>query len=107
MSELTGVSQVRHLSDLEKDLSTAKLVYTDQPNMEEICPDSETRPLSPFLRSMRIIKSAEEIEVMRTAGQLTAMAVTEAMRSTRAGLIEYQLGAIADYVFRLNGARGV
>ena len=106
VAELTGVSRVRHLSDLEKDLSTAKLVYTDQPNMEEICPDAETRPLSPFLRSMRMIKSSEEIEVMRTAGQLTAMAVTEAMRSTRVGLIEYQLGAIADYVFRLNGARG-
>ena len=106
VAELTGVSRVRQLSDLAGDLATVKVVYTDQPDMEEICPDAEIRPLLPFLRSMRRIKSAAEIEVMRIAGQLTSMAVTEAMKSTRAGLMEYQLGAIADYVFRLNGARG-
>ena len=104
--ELTGVSRVRQLSDLAKDLKTVKLVYTDQPDIEEISSESEIRSISPFLRSMRMIKSTAEMEVMRTAGQLTAMAVTEAMRSTKSGLIEYQLGAVADYVFRLNGARG-
>jgi len=37
---------------------------------------------------------------------LSALAVIEAMKSTRLGLFEYQLGAVAEYVYRLNGANG-
>jgi Xaa-Pro aminopeptidase len=55
---------------------------------------------------MRLIKSPAEIAVMRRAGKLTALAVCEAMRSTATGIIERQLGAIAEYVFLLNGASG-
>jgi Xaa-Pro aminopeptidase len=62
--------------------------------------------LSPILTRMRLHKSAAEIEVMRYAGRLTAIAVREAIRSTEPGIIEGQLAAIADYVFGLNGASG-
>ena len=43
---------------------------------------------------------------MRRAGQLCAQAVREAMRVTRPGILEYQLGALVNYIFMLNGARG-
>ena len=43
---------------------------------------------------------------LRRAGRLAAAAVTEAMKATRPGLMEYHLGAVADYVFLVNGARG-
>lgn len=69
-------------------------------------PEIEFRDLSPLLDSLRIIKSAREVEMMRRAGRITALAVREAMRSTRPGLREYHLGAVADYVFKVNGARG-
>ncbi|MCA1596016.1 MAG: M24 family metallopeptidase, partial [Chloroflexi bacterium] len=69
-------------------------------------PTLELRDLSPLLDSLRIIKSSREVELMRRAGRITALAVREAMRSTRPGLREYQLGAVADYVFRVNGGRG-
>src|ERR1700722_17897814 len=62
--------------------------------------------LSPVLDAMRAVKTPSEIEMMRWAGKLTALAVAEAMRSTRPGVYEYQLGAIAEYVYRLNGGRG-
>ena len=55
---------------------------------------------------LRQIKSPAEIAVMRRAGRITALAVAEAMRSTAPGLLEGQLGAIAEYVFQLNGASG-
>jgi Xaa-Pro aminopeptidase len=42
---------------------------------------------------------------MRRAGKLCALAVREAMRCTRPGVIEQQLAAVADYVYRINGAR--
>ncbi len=62
--------------------------------------------LSPSLVQMRLLKSPSELAVMRRAGELTALGVNEAMRSTRPGVFEYQLGAVAEYVYRSNGARG-
>ncbi len=67
---------------------------------------AEFHDLSPILDELRMIKSPRELALMRRAGRLTAQAVTEAMRSTRPGLMEYHLGAAADYVFSINGARG-
>ena len=70
------------------------------------CPDAEIRDLTPLLDGLRLVKSPREVDVMRRTGRLSAWAVAEAMRSTRPGVYEYQLGAVADYVFRVNGARG-
>jgi Xaa-Pro aminopeptidase len=64
------------------------------------------RDLSPILAELRLIKSAAELAIMRRAGGLTGLAVSEAMRSTAPGLLEGQLAAVADYVFRINGASG-
>ena len=66
----------------------------------------EVKDLVPGLDQLRGCKSEAEVQVMRVAGQLSAKAVTEAMKSTSAGLYEYQLAAIAEYVFRVNGADG-
>nr|CAA9251713.1 hypothetical protein AVDCRST_MAG63-1961 [uncultured Armatimonadetes bacterium] len=74
--------------------------------LRERRPGVEVRDLTPILDEMRITKSPREIEVMRRAGRLCALAVAEAMRSTRAGLFEYQVGAVADYLYSVNGARG-
>jgi Xaa-Pro aminopeptidase len=71
-----------------------------------LCPNAAIRDLSPILVDMRLHKSAAELDVMRHAGRLTAIAVREAIRSTQPGIIEGQLAAIADYVFQLNGASG-
>jgi len=69
-------------------------------------PGTELRDLTPILDGMRAVKSPREVDLMRRAGHLTALAITEAMRATRPGVIEYQLGAIANYIYRLHGARG-
>jgi Xaa-Pro aminopeptidase len=68
--------------------------------------DVQIKDLSPLLVEMRVLKSAAEIAVMRRSGELTALAVNEAMRATRPGVYEYQLGAVAEYVYRINGSRG-
>jgi Xaa-Pro aminopeptidase len=69
-------------------------------------PGAEIRDLSPILDRFRLIKSPAEIELMRKAGHLTALAVLEAMRSTSPGILESQLGAVADYFYMVNGAKG-
>jgi len=70
------------------------------------CPRADVRDLSPILDRMRSVKSPAEIALCRKAGRLSGLAVMEAMRSTRPGVIEYQLGAIAEYIYTLNGAKG-
>lgn len=69
-------------------------------------PQFEIRDLSPILDQMRLIKSKAEIDLIRKATQIAGLGIIEAMRSTKAGVFEYQLDAVAKYVFHLNGARG-
>ncbi|HLJ56372.1 MAG TPA: aminopeptidase P N-terminal domain-containing protein, partial [Chthonomonadaceae bacterium] len=70
------------------------------------CPSAQIHDLSPILDGLRLIKSPREIDLMRRAGEMTAVAVHEAMRETRAGMFEYELGAIADCIFIARGAKG-
>jgi Xaa-Pro aminopeptidase len=74
--------------------------------VRSVAPNAEVRDLSPILAEMRVVKSPAEVAVMRKAGRLSAWSVAEAMRFTRPGLIEYQLGALADAIYLANGARG-
>jgi len=74
--------------------------------MAALCPDAEIKDLNPLSDEMRMIKSPKEIEVMRRAGLLTGLAVKEAMKCTGPGVMEYELNAVADYIFLANGARG-
>jgi len=68
-------------------------------------PRAEVRDLTPILDDMRGVKSAREIALVRRASQIAGIGLMEAMRSTEAGVTEYQLDAAARYVFLLSGAR--
>ena len=74
--------------------------------LAEICPQAEFLDLSPTLDRLRLIKSPREVELMRRAGRLTTRAVIDAMLITRPGLFEFELAAVADYMFLRSGARG-
>lgn len=66
---------------------------------------ADVRNVNPILDEMRSIKSTREIAMLRRASQLAGLGVMEAMRSTEAGVTEYQLDAAARYVFLVNDAR--
>jgi Xaa-Pro aminopeptidase len=68
-------------------------------------PRAQVADLSPILDELRSIKSPREIALIRRASELAALGILAAMKSTRAGLYEYQLDAAARYVFLVNGAR--
>jgi Xaa-Pro aminopeptidase len=74
--------------------------------VREIAPSAEIRDLSPILDGLREIKGEQELRLMARAGRLSALAVCAAMRATCPGAMEYQLAAVAEYVFLVNGARG-
>ncbi|HOD81392.1 MAG: Xaa-Pro aminopeptidase [Planctomycetes bacterium ADurb.Bin126] len=70
-------------------------------------PEAQFRDLTPILDQLRRVKSPAEVALMRRAGRLAAEAVTRAMAICRPGLLEDQLGALADWVYRANAAREV
>lgn len=74
--------------------------------LRERFPQFEIRNLSPALDSARLIKSAREMALIRKATLASSEAILEAMRSTVPGLTEYELDAVAKYVFYRNGAQG-
>jgi Xaa-Pro aminopeptidase len=74
--------------------------------LARLSPRADFRDLSHLIHRQRLIKSPAEIAVMRRAGRLAALACTEAMKATVPGIFEFQLGAIADYLFQINGAQG-
>jgi Xaa-Pro aminopeptidase len=68
-------------------------------------PKNEVRDLTPVLDELRSVKSPREIALILRASQLAGRGLMEAMKSTRPGAFEYQLDAVARYVFLVNGAR--
>lgn len=74
--------------------------------LAQLSPRAEFRDLSPILHRHRLVKSPAELALMRHAGLLSAVSCLEAMKATRPGVFEYQLGAVADYVYLAGGARG-
>jgi len=70
-------------------------------------PQFEIRDLSLTLDNMRLIKSEKEIELIRQASELAGLGIAEAIRSTQPGVFEYQLEAAANFVYKMNGARGL
>jgi len=69
-------------------------------------PQIEIKDLTPALDSLRLIKSPREIALLRKASRLSGLALMESMRSTVPGLKEYELDAVAKYVYYRNGAQG-
>ena len=59
----------------------------------------------PWVHEMRLFKSAEEIEILRQAGKISALAHTRAMQQCLPGMYEYQLEGEIHHEFSRHGAR--
>ena len=57
-----------------------------------------------LIHEMRLFKSAEEIEHMQRAADISAEAHREAMLQARPGMKEYEIEALIEYIFRKSGA---
>jgi Xaa-Pro aminopeptidase len=69
-------------------------------------PAVDMADLSPMLDAIRMCKDDTEIALLRRAGALCAAGITQAMRATAPGRFEYELAAVAGFVFAAGGARG-
>ena len=61
---------------------------------------------SEILHEMRLLKTAEEIDLMRQAVKASAAAHQAALDETQPGMHEYEIEALLEYHFRRNGAEG-
>jgi Xaa-Pro aminopeptidase len=77
--------------------------------------ESNRKPLEPpaaivdptsILHEMRVLKSAEEVEIMQRAADIAAEAHVEAMKAVRPGMKEYEVEAMLEAYFRKHGAAG-
>lgn len=59
----------------------------------------------PWVHEMRLFKSPDEIEILRRAGKISALAHTRAMEKCRPGMFEYQLEGEILHEFSRHGAR--
>lgn len=59
-----------------------------------------------ILHEMRLFKSPEEADLMRRSAEIAAEAHVQAMRETRPGMMEYEIQAAIEYVFKRRGAMG-
>ena len=64
----------------------------------------DTRPL---IFPMRLVKSPQEIALMRQATKISAMAHNHAREFARPGLYEYQVQAEIEHIFRKEGGIGI
>lgn len=75
--------------------------------LHEQAPGIEVKNLDPIVDALRLIKSPAEIALLREATRIAGVGIMEAMRSAAPGMYEYEISAIADYVFRKHNAQGV
>ena len=74
--------------------------------LKERFPAAEFKDITSFIDALRVIKSPEEIEVMRRNGRISAEGVRQAMLATRPGGYEYEIEAAAMHVVLKKGATG-
>ena len=61
---------------------------------------------SPILSELRLIKNEMELQCIRHATEITVAGHVAAMKAVRPGMYEYDLEALVESTFRMNGAGG-
>jgi Xaa-Pro aminopeptidase len=69
-------------------------------------PELSFENLDPIVDRLRAVKSAREIAVIREATRIAGLGIMEAMREAEPGMFEYELQAVAEFVFKKHGAQG-
>ncbi len=82
------------------DHAWAKSVLT----FRQLLPDAEFALASEILAPMRMIKSEDELHLMRQAGAITEQAFRQAVARLKVGITELEIASEIDYQFKALGA---
>ena len=75
-------------------------------NRKPIHPPQTIIDPATIVHELRVLKSAEELELMQQSADIAAEAHCEAMKAARPGMQEYELEALIERIFRERGAAG-
>jgi Xaa-Pro aminopeptidase len=70
-----------------------------------LVPDVEARDVHPFIARQRAIKDSHEITALREAARIAGAGLIEAMRATRPGMNDREIGGLMEYVWKREGAQ--
>jgi len=93
------------------DLENRSLTAPNTPDLDfakllrEKFPEVAIKNAHPVFASVRVVKSAEEIEHLRKAAEITGEAFNALLRNTKPSMMEYELEAHLDYTYKKNGCR--
>ena len=74
--------------------------------LQSILPDATFVSATDILRSLRVIKSEDEIATMRRAGEITEAAFTDVLAQLKLGMTELEVVSEVDYQLRRHGSLG-
>jgi Xaa-Pro aminopeptidase len=109
MAPLMMHSEYVYLNLPEQIKFIPELPSRDQRLAEELTkkfPAHHYERLAPIMRELRIIKTAEEIELLQHACHITREAFLHLLKSVKPGSMEYEVEAGITYDFLRQGARG-
>ncbi|MFC2118820.1 aminopeptidase P N-terminal domain-containing protein [Bacteroidota bacterium] len=75
--------------------------------LSERYPQVVIKDCSKAIEELRIIKSPTEIDLIRKAGKIGVKAMKETMRSSNAGMYEYEVAGIYEYMCKKEGIRDI
>lgn len=88
---------------LTADLTAAQQIIM---RLREKHPALELKTIQGLIRNQRAAKTPAELDRIRRAVHISALAHREAMRTTAPGMNEFEIRALMEYVFRRYGAEG-
>jgi len=74
-------------------------------SVSSLLPDAEIKNLAPLIDELQWSKSPLQIDIMRTAEDITVEAFLDAARMTQPGVYEYEIEAVVNYIFRSRGSQ--
>jgi Xaa-Pro aminopeptidase len=75
--------------------------------VQAIALKSEIVDLDVVVDRMRLVKSPAEIAMIREATRIAGLGILEGMKAAEPGMYEYEIEAIADYVFKRHNSMGI
>src|SRR6266481_5651998 len=104
---LDGAEKLYYRLGVNADLDDTiirQIVRMRSLNRKPIHPPQTIVDPATIVHEMRVLKSAEEIELMQRAADIAAEAHCEAMKAVRPGMKEYEVEALIEQIFRRQGA---
>lgn len=125
---ISGMKTVRYQDEIESILAAMMMVtdnvYVNLPELPKFIPEIPGRNLrmaehlrarfpahhyerlAPIMRELRVVKTEEEIALIREACRITREGYYRVLKTLKPGMMEYEVEAGLTYDFMMQGARG-